>query len=56
MRKFHVRKRHGRRTKGIERKHRRAAALDGSMVLLDDVVEIATAAYLDGPPLSILLS
>jgi len=38
MREFHARERNGRRAKGFEGKHGRAAALDCPMVLLDDVV------------------
>jgi hypothetical protein len=55
MREFHARERNGGRAKGLEGKHRRAATLDRSMVLLDDVVEIPATAYHDGPPLGILL-
>jgi hypothetical protein len=43
MRQFHARERDGRGTKGLEGEHRRAAAFDGAMVLLNDVVEIPGA-------------
>jgi hypothetical protein len=55
MREFHARERNGRRAKGLESKHRRAAALYRSMVLLDDVVKITATAHQDGPPFGILL-
>src|ERR1700730_15220841 len=55
MREFHARERNDRGAKGLERKHRRAAALDRSMVLLDDVVEITATAYDHGLPAGILL-
>jgi hypothetical protein len=54
MHEFHARERNGRRAKGLEGKHRRAATLDRSMVLLNDVVEIPATAHHDGPPLGIL--
>ena len=55
MCEFHTRERYGRRAKGLEGKHRRAAALDRSMVLLDYVVEIPATAHHDGSPLGTLL-
>jgi hypothetical protein len=55
MRKFHAHERNGGRAKGLEGKHRRAAALDRSMVLLDYVVEIPATAHHDGSPLGTLL-
>ena len=53
MREFHTRERNGGRAKGLEGKHRCAAALDRSMVLFDDVVEIPATANHDGPPFGI---
>jgi len=50
MRELHACERNGRRATGLEGKHRGAAALYRSMILLDDVVEIAATAYYDGPP------
>ena len=55
MREFHARERNGCGAKGLEGKHRRAAALDRSMVLLDDVVEITATAYDHGLPPGILM-
>jgi len=52
---FHARERNGRRAKSLEGKHRRAATLNRSMVLLDDVVQIAVTSHHDGAPLGILL-
>jgi hypothetical protein len=47
--------RNGGRAKGFEGQHGDAAALDRSMVLLDDVVEIPATSYQDAPPIGILL-
>jgi hypothetical protein len=55
MREFDAGKGNGRRAKGLEGKHWRAATLDCSMVLLNDVVEIPATAYHDGPPRGFLL-
>jgi hypothetical protein len=55
MRKLHASKRNGGRAKRLEGEHWRAAALDCSMVLLDDVIEIPATAYHDGPPRGFLL-
>jgi hypothetical protein len=56
MRQFNARKRDGRRRKRLEGKHRRAAALYCSMILLDDVVEIAPTSDHDRPPNGVFLS
>ena len=55
MREFHTCERYGRRAKGLEGEHWRAATLDGPMILLNDIVEVSATAYFDGPPLGILL-
>jgi hypothetical protein len=55
MRELHARERNGRRAKGLEGKHRHAATLDRSMVLLDDVVEVSATAYDDTLPPGIFL-
>jgi len=47
MREFHARECNGRGAEGLKGKHRRTAALDRSMVLLDGVVEITATAYHD---------
>ena len=47
VRQFNARKRDRRRRKRLKRKHRGAAALDGSMILLDDVVEVTPASHND---------
>ena len=49
MRQFNARKRDGRRRKRLEGKHRRAAALYCSMILLDDVIEISPTSDRDRP-------
>jgi hypothetical protein len=54
MRELHARKRSGGCAKGLHGQHWRTTPLDGSMVLLDDVVEIPAAADLDGLPVGIL--
>jgi hypothetical protein len=56
MGEFHAREGDRRRSKRFERKHWRAAALDGPMVLLNDVVEIPIAADHHGSPIWILLT
>jgi hypothetical protein len=45
MRQLHTRKRDGSGAKGLKTQHRRAAALDGAMVLLNDIVEIPAFTY-----------
>jgi hypothetical protein len=47
MRQFNARKRDCRRRKRLEGKHRCAAALDCSMILLNNVVEIPPASHHD---------
>ena len=56
MCQFNPRKRNCRRFKRLEGKHWRAAALDRSMILLDDVVEIASTSHHDSPPVGVLFS
>jgi len=55
MREFRTRKHNGCGAKRLEGKHWCAAALDRSMILLDDVVEITATAYDDRPPVRVLL-
>jgi hypothetical protein len=50
VRKLDARERNGRRAKGLWREHWRAATLERSMVLLDDVVGVPTAADYDPLP------
>jgi len=54
MSQFDPRDRDGRIGERLEAGHRRATPLDGSMVLLDDTVEILAAAHLDVLPLGVL--
>ena len=44
MRQFHAGERDGRGAERLESEHRRAAPLYGTMVLLDDVIEVSAAA------------
>jgi len=55
MGEFHASECDSRRAKGLEGQHWCTATLDCSMVLLDDVIEIPTAANRNGFPLRVLL-
>jgi hypothetical protein len=50
MREFNPRDRNRRRQYGLEPVHGRASSLDGSVVLLDDVVQVAVGPNLDVTP------
>src|SRR5258706_2906419 len=54
MSQFDPRDRDRRIGEGLESSHRRTASLDGSMVLLNDIVEVLAAAHLHILPLRIL--
>jgi len=56
MREFHAGECDRRGPEGPEAQHRGAAALDGSMVLLDDVVKVAAVSDDDGSPPWIFLT
>jgi molybdopterin-biosynthesis enzyme MoeA-like protein len=45
MRQLHASEGDGSGTEGLKAEHRRAATLDGAMVLLNDIVEIPGFAY-----------
>ena len=56
MRQFNASERNGRSCEGLESQHGRAAGLDGPMVLLDDVVEVAAIPYHDTLPPRVFLA
>src|SRR5580698_8031279 len=56
MRQFHAGEGNGRGTKGFKREHRCAAAFDGAMVLLNDVIEVPGLAYHNSLQIWILFS
>ena len=55
VRELHAGERNSGGAKGLHGQHRRTTSLDRAMILLDDVVEIAAAADLNGLPVGVLL-
>src|ERR1035438_10280401 len=53
---FNARQRDRRRASGLETKHRGAAPLDRPMILLNDIVEVATRTHNHCSPARILLA
>jgi hypothetical protein len=56
MGEFNASEGEGRGAEGLQTEHRHTALLDRAMILLDDVVEVAARAYLDGTPAPIFLA